>query len=237
MSLRSLAYTSQYLNGVGRDEKPFTMLLASDKDGVIGDMETNGLPWRCKPDLERFKSLTMGNIVVIGAKTFLGLLQTWPGKHVLKGRDVVVIYGVTDPDFGKINEAKEALAAAPAAKGKLCGESLYFFAVPRVMMACFDVDQRDLHNLQSELAADIIGVTKPGQKVFIGGGAALNEMLYEKCHSIDLTIVEHCVQIGQRAYMGPKVFGALREGQAGQIGWDAIDVENSTKCAHLLLVR
>lgn len=234
-SLRSLAYTSQYLSGLRRDEKSFTMLLASDKSGVIGDGD--GLPWRCKPDLERFKALTMGNIIVLGAKTFLGLLKTWPGKHVLKGRDVIVIYGVGDPAFDKIMETKEALASAPAAASKQFGERLFFLPVPRSMMAFHDVDQRDLHNLQTELTGDIIGIKRLDQQVFIGGGASLNELMFETCSRIDLTLIEHSNMIGERIYMGPKVSDVLHAIAPAQIGWDALDDENGTKCAHLSFVR
>jgi len=62
------------------------MILACDLNGVIGD--GNSLPWgRSLPyDLNRFKELTEGHIVVMGRKTFESL-----GSKPLPNRENVVL--------------------------------------------------------------------------------------------------------------------------------------------------
>lgn len=58
-------------------------IFAMSKTGCIGDKGT--LPWRCKADLQHFKETTMGEVVIMGRKTY----ESLPVK--LKGRDVIVI--------------------------------------------------------------------------------------------------------------------------------------------------
>lgn len=54
--------------------------------GVIG--KENTIPWHCPADLKRFKDLTMGNIVVMGRKTY----ESIPEKYrPLPGRDNYVL--------------------------------------------------------------------------------------------------------------------------------------------------
>lgn len=47
-----------------------TLIAAIDADGIIGDSETDGLPWHCPVDLERFRALTWGANCVAGRKTW-----------------------------------------------------------------------------------------------------------------------------------------------------------------------
>ena len=42
-------------------------IIAINKVGAIG--LNGGLPWRCKEDLQHFKKLTMGKVLVVGRKT------------------------------------------------------------------------------------------------------------------------------------------------------------------------
>lgn len=47
------------------------MIYASDRNGLIG--KANELPWRLPSDLKRFKTLTEGDIVAMGRKTYESL--------------------------------------------------------------------------------------------------------------------------------------------------------------------
>jgi dihydrofolate reductase len=49
----------------------FELIVASDKNGVIGN--NNTIPWHIPEDLKRFRQLTLNNIVVMGRKTFESL--------------------------------------------------------------------------------------------------------------------------------------------------------------------
>lgn len=238
MSLRAAAYTIAHANGLKKAPMPFTMILACDEQGVIGDADTDGLPWRCKPDLERFKAQTMGNIVVIGAKTFLGLLKTWPGKHVLKGRDVVVVFSCTTNDMGWITDNRDALYATARNAGKQVGERLIAFGVPHVHMRG-EAPEYELMECAHELRADIEGFTLPGQHVYIGGGASLNELMLPTCGVIDVTVIQHTSHCGERVYAGPKVQAATSAVRCTTVDtmWDAVDTENGTKCRSHLIPR
>lgn len=56
-----------------------SMIVAMDEQRAIG--LNNGLPaWKAPGDLKRFKALTMGNVVVMGRKTFEGLGRPLPGR-------------------------------------------------------------------------------------------------------------------------------------------------------------
>jgi dihydrofolate reductase len=49
----------------------FELIVASDKNGVIGN--NNTIPWHIPEDLKHFRQLTINNIVVMGRKTFESL--------------------------------------------------------------------------------------------------------------------------------------------------------------------
>ena len=65
---------------------PITLVVARARNGVIGRDGT--LPWHIPADLKRFKSLTMGSVMVMGRKTFESLPALLPGRrHVVLTRD------------------------------------------------------------------------------------------------------------------------------------------------------
>lgn len=67
------------------------LVVALNFQSIIG--KNNALPWRLKGDLERFKLLTNGNIVVMGRKTYESLPES---KRPLPNRFNVVI--TSNPD-------------------------------------------------------------------------------------------------------------------------------------------
>ena len=73
--------------------------VARARNGVIG--RDNGLPWRLRTDMRRFRALTMGKPVIMGRKTW----QSLP-RRPLTGRLNVVL--TRQPEF----EAKGAVVCA-----------------------------------------------------------------------------------------------------------------------------
>jgi dihydrofolate reductase len=61
-----------------------TLILARANNGVIGNKGT--IPWRIADDMQRFKRLTMGKIVVMGRRTWESL-----PKRPLPGRTNIVV--------------------------------------------------------------------------------------------------------------------------------------------------
>jgi len=54
------------------------IIAAVSENNVIG--KGNALPWRIPEDLARFKSLTLGNTLIMGRKTFESIGRTLPGR-------------------------------------------------------------------------------------------------------------------------------------------------------------
>ncbi len=62
-----------------------TMVCAVSDDFVIG--RANGLPWRQRQDLQRFKALTAGKPMLMGGNTYRSLPGILPGReHVVVSR-------------------------------------------------------------------------------------------------------------------------------------------------------
>lgn len=58
-----------------------SIIVAVSDNGVIGF--ENSLPWRLSSDLKRFKSITMGNSILMGRKTFESLPKLLPGRKTV----------------------------------------------------------------------------------------------------------------------------------------------------------
>ena len=59
---------------------PVVIVVAAADNGVIG--RDNGLIWRLKTDLRRFRALTLGRPLIMGRKTFESI-----GKPLARPRD------------------------------------------------------------------------------------------------------------------------------------------------------
>ena len=57
------------------------MILAMDLDGCIG--KANGLPWRLRSDMLRFKRLTMGHHLIMGRNTYESIGRLLPGRTTI----------------------------------------------------------------------------------------------------------------------------------------------------------
>ena len=55
-----------------------SIIVAMAQNRVIG--RANGLPWKLSADLKRFKSITMGNHIVMGRKTYESIGRLLPGR-------------------------------------------------------------------------------------------------------------------------------------------------------------
>lgn len=91
-----------------------TALVAMTEAGVIGKDGT--MPWRLRADLQRFKQLTMGGVLIMGRKTFDSIGRPLPG------RGTIVITRQADWSFddpavqvaGSVEQALELIADRPA---------------------------------------------------------------------------------------------------------------------------
>lgn len=88
--------------------KNFNMICAVALNGVIGDSETNSIPWYLPLDLKHFKSITSGHAVVMGSRTYKSIGKPLPNRRNIvitrnheEGVRLVKEEGVSDayPDF------------------------------------------------------------------------------------------------------------------------------------------
>ena len=56
-------------------------LVAAAANGVIG--RGGKLPWHLSEDLKRFKTLTMGRVIIMGRKTWDSIGRALPGRHTI----------------------------------------------------------------------------------------------------------------------------------------------------------
>ena len=83
---------------------PIILVVARARNGVIG--RDGKLPWHLPADLKRFKSLTMGSVLLMGRKTFESLPGLLPGRrHIVLTRD----RGWNAPGAEAAHDALEAL--------------------------------------------------------------------------------------------------------------------------------
>ncbi len=89
--------------------KQLTSIVALNEDGAIGCQ--NQLPWRLKTDLKFFRSQTLGNVVIMGRKTFESIGKPLPGRHniVLSHNNVLF---AQDENSEVATSIDEALAKA-----------------------------------------------------------------------------------------------------------------------------
>ena len=68
-----------------------TLIVATDKNGLIGN---NGhLPWKIPEDMEFFKKVTTGNVVVMGRKTYISIGQPLKNRvNVLVSESILETY-------------------------------------------------------------------------------------------------------------------------------------------------
>lgn len=97
------------------------LVVAVAENGVIG--QRNGIPWRLRADLQRFKAITIGKPIVMGRKTFDSL------RRPLPERTNIVI--TRDPDFTAVGAlvTRSLTDALVIAKGDALRRSVAEIAV------------------------------------------------------------------------------------------------------------
>jgi len=94
------------------------LVAAVAANGVIGD--SGGLPWHYPEDLKHFKEVTMGHPVIMGRKTFDGIVEQL--GEALPGRTNVVLtrHGISSEqeEVCEAGSVDEALRIAEGADGR-----------------------------------------------------------------------------------------------------------------------
>jgi dihydrofolate reductase len=123
---------------LGRDRPgthpiPLVLVAAVAENGVIG--RDNGMPWRLKSDLRRFRARTLGKPVVMGRKTFASIGKLLPGRTnivVSRNADFSAPGAVVAPDLRAALEVArgDALRRGVAAIVVIGGAEIYAQTLP-----------------------------------------------------------------------------------------------------------
>ena len=93
-----------------------SIIAAMSSNHVIG--RDNELPWKLKPDLQRFKQLTMGGALIVGRRTFESI------GRLLPGRTTIVVTrqpGYEPAGVTVVHSIDEALHRAPGDEAFVAG--------------------------------------------------------------------------------------------------------------------
>ena len=105
--------------------KSFKAIAAMSENRVIGD--GNRIPWHLPEDFKWFKRMTMGNIVVMGRKTFESIGRPLPGRATL----VLSRSGFSHPGVQTIASLDQLPALAGDRQAFVCGGAdIYRQALP-----------------------------------------------------------------------------------------------------------
>lgn len=96
--------------------KPIEVILAATPKGEIG--YNNAIPWHLKGDLQRFRHLTMGQIVVMGKNTYQSLPKPLVGRQVIVVSASLAQKSELDDDVHFVSSLREALLLAKSLPGK-----------------------------------------------------------------------------------------------------------------------
>lgn len=114
--------------------KPVSIILATTPKGEIG--VNNTIPWKLKGDLPRFKQMTMGNIVIMGRKTYESLPQPLTGRKVIvisRRPGAFLLPHLDNDDLYSAKSLEEAFSIADTLPGNQIfiagGVSLYEMAL------------------------------------------------------------------------------------------------------------
>jgi dihydrofolate reductase len=200
-----------------------TAILATNDEFLVG--YGNGLPWKCSPDLKRFKELTTNDDwVVMGYNTFKGFCETWPSNVILPERKVWVLY------YSSTIDTKDIMSL-PKKYGKT------------INMGCFNLS----YLKPEDTAFFITSCFVPGyqQNVNIIGGSKTFELFAPVITDIQLTRIitpegyipplhpENPIYLGSEMRTGKphleQVFKTIKDGMIKPISSDE-DVKTGVRC-------
>jgi len=108
--------------------KPFKAIAAMSENRVIG--QANKIPWHLPAELKWFKRMTMGQVVVMGRKTFQSIGKPLPGRATI----VLSRAGFAHPGVSVLSRLEDLDPQAALVAGRqifICGGAqLYAQALP-----------------------------------------------------------------------------------------------------------
>lgn len=124
---------------------PISLIAAVARNGTIG--REGRLPWRLAADLERFRRLTLGRVVLMGRRTWQSLGRPLPGR-----RNVVL---TRDPSFAA--PGGEIVRSIDAARELAADAELFVIGGAAVYAAMLPyADRLFITHVDAEVAGDAV---------------------------------------------------------------------------------
>lgn len=141
--------------------KRLTSIVALNEDGAIG--YRNELPWKLKSDLKFFQEKTIGNVVIMGRKTFQSIGKPLPGRFNIVISHNSVLFPESENSVVAISVG-EALYRASIAKGYnrnevyvVGGAQIYSLFAPFVDRYLFTLVDKPVPNADAFFDANVVG--------------------------------------------------------------------------------
>jgi len=158
-------------------------ILACTDDHVVG--KEDYIPWKMSTDMKRFKELTTGHVLLMGYRTFAGILKHYPRPTIFPGRKVVVVADYTrDGKVGLLLKMEDlARQGGVDLSNVTVANSFQYKAI-----APEDMDR----SMRDRLLDFIDDYVKPkaDQIVYIAGGASIYQDFMPAVDTVEVTVVE-----------------------------------------------
>lgn len=129
------------------------LIAAFARNSVIGN---NGhIPWKLPQDQQRFKKITLGNVVIMGRKTFEDIFEKL--GHALPGRETIVISASRNFEGSDYRTVKSLQAALDYAENFFPDKDVYICggeSVYREALALNIVQKMYLSEIECEVEGD-----------------------------------------------------------------------------------
>ena len=158
--------------------KHFKAIAAMSLNRVIG--AGNKIPWHLPEDFKWFKKMTMGNVVVMGRKTFESLGQPLPNRKNLV---------LTRHPQGLIKKHPEILGQYHEWRGGKFLKRAYQFHFTKLG----EIKETEILIFKS---LDKLDAAEFPNDIFICGGAQIYEQALPRCSDLYLTLVKREIENG-----------------------------------------
>jgi len=157
--------------------KKIAIVVAATPTGVIGNSQTNSMPWpKIKEDMKFFRTLTTGNTVIMGRRTFNSITKPLPNRqNVVITRQNINIEGCV-----VVSSLPEAIAIASGPKIFIIGGGeIYKYGLP----------------LAEEIYFTRIKKEYPGDVKFVLAELSKDYWLTTSLYEDDSIVIEHLQRI------------------------------------------
>ncbi|WP_082678975.1 dihydrofolate reductase [Sphingobium cupriresistens] len=137
--------------------KNLTSIVAVNEKGVIGC--GNALPWHVKSDLKFFRETTLGNVVIMGRKTFDSIGKPLPKRHsiIVSHNSTLVPISETCQWAASVEEAIFDASRINRDAFLVGGASMYSQMAPYVDRYLITIVHKDVPNGDAHFDEAIIG--------------------------------------------------------------------------------